>query len=898
MLYIGKTEGGDGRIVTVEIETGGDRTQTIRLDTGDIKIADGNSITITGETNDILDPALRHSAKVTLLTREFIPDMFRKDPLSAKVLIKSGDAVLFRGYVLPRTYSQKYSAIYEELEVNCVDCISVLENLKWRGVGASGTDWGAERKDCGMLTIREVITQALSMSEDEPVIEWCAGIPLMSAGGSSALDGIKVDERLFMGESEEDTWTALEVLQETLRYLNLHITQEGGKFYVFTWDYIKGLTSKAINSDNCYGTDTSIEIGETFNVISVECDAEEVEEIIPDPFDDSKLTSPYDRRTWYCQEFTYDREKASEEADVAWRDLLMGGKYPQVKSEAVWRRDWWVRVMEAEGWNFYCRQAGHVWDGTFPAAGDARLYYPTRIANAEYENRVPDDISLVNGAAVLRVSTGKTEYKPTDNGVATDLTTRDVFVVGVGGTGYDPDKTGTFADPAAENNAAMPRAIYTGEAVTLSPEDGKVTRYLDISGKITLAPLLRSMHSWKEFSDKVTAEGTQFDWFNYLTQSENFCKVGEDKLRYLMRRYFESRKPVVDDSFEGGFITVNAAADGGASRKGLDMFESSEAPKFLKYERLFTATGVDTFDTVSKLGVLECMLIVGNKCLVEVGANGRPGDYEWRTFKEMSACADAAEFYAQSFTIGIDPKIGDFIIGTEFDIKKNMPYIKGLDIKGTAIPISKSDHLSGKVRFAILRPCDIWWKDRDCIIYARNGDLYIEARPDGVHVNEFVSAIWIEDFSVKVVTDNGGADPLDENDLVYMSDTDESFCNPMDAVQFKICSGLTADELAELGVPDRIRTATAIDASTGAAVTSVYDPALETTGKPEQIYVDYYYREMHEPRLMMTQSYRQAHGAAFFRTWTHLAFPDKTFYPIAVSRDLMAGSMTLTLREI
>ena len=169
---------------------------------------------------------------------------------------------------------------------------------------------------------------------------------------------------------------------------------------------------------------------------------------------------------------------------------------------------------------------------------------------------------------------------------------------------------------------------------------------------------------------------------------------------------------------------------------------------------------------------------------------------------------------------------------------------------------------------------------------------------NGTHVNEYVSAIWIEDFSIKVVTDNGGADPLEENDLTYVSDTDEAFCNPMDAVTFRICSGLTAEESAALGVSDRIRTATAIDASTGVPLLSVYDPATGAQAKPEQLYVDYYYREMHKPRLVMTQSYRQAHGAAFFRTWTHPAFPDKTFYPIAVSRDLMAGSMTLTLREI
>ena len=47
------------------------------------------------------------------------------------------------------------------------------------------------------------------------------------------------------------------------------------------------------------------------------------------------------------------------------------------------------------------------------------------------------------------------------------------------------------------------------------------------------------------------------------------------------------------------------------------------------YEFQYSAIG-DGTDRVSKVGVLACMLIIGDKCVVETGTDGQVTDFEWR----------------------------------------------------------------------------------------------------------------------------------------------------------------------------------------------------------------------------------------------------------------------------
>ena len=78
--------------------------------------------------------------------------------------------------------------------------------------------------------------------------------------------------------------------------------------------------------------------------------------------------------------------------------------------------------------------------------------------------------------------------------------------------------------------------------------------------------------------------------------------------------------------------------------------------------------------------------------------------FEWLTLEE---------FYIRNleptFALGINPKIGDWLLCTDFNIQNTLSVTDNVDGEGTAIPIKYTDNLSGKINFKILSPAyDAW----------------------------------------------------------------------------------------------------------------------------------------------------------------------------------------------
>lgn len=290
------------------------------------------------------------------------------------------------------------------------------------------------------------------------------------------------------------------------------------------------------------------------------------------------------------------------------------------------------------------------------------------------------------------------------------------------------------------------------------------------------------------------------------------------------------------------------------------------------------------------------MLVIGDKCLVETGTQGQVSDFEWRAYKTRQECAGDDEYYSQCFTIGFDPKIGDRLVGTRFDIQNNISFEMGIDAEGTAIPIRKDDLLSGPVEFMILGPVNTTWGE-----ITRRHPTWFRAERWGqtqVPLLAHVSGIIVESFEVKVYSDNGRVNNLEDNDLVYLSDTREDFVNRKDDITFRICSALTAGERRELGVSDSVSLSTPLDSTTGTGVLAVHDAAGGVTAKPERLYVDSYWREFHAPRVLMTQRVTDTPAAVgLFNRYTHPAMATR-FFVQGISRNLHEGTAELNLKEI
>ena len=339
---------------------------------------------------------------------------------------------------------------------------------------------------------------------------------------------------------------------------------------------------------------------------------------------------------------------------------------------------------------------------------------------------------------------------------------------------------------------------------------------------------------------------------------------------------------------------------------GLRMPSEFDVPDFK-----FEYSGIkDGKDHLSKVPVLECMLVIGDKVLVEdMDKNGNINALKWQKFKSMDTCksehpddssAAEDEFYSQTFSIGFDPKIGDHLLNEDHDVQTNFTWELGIDTeKGMAIPIRFSDHLHGKVDFKILGVVNSFYYNK---ITKRHRTWFRKEKwtDNAIPLMANVRNIFIKDFSIKLYSDNSmSGNSADNNgDIVYMSDTDETFYNKKDDLEFKLHSAFTTEECASQGLSPVISLTTVSETSSGDGCLNITDNITGDTGKAEAEYISEYYDEMHVPRIAMTQQMQDI--GDFVSPWRHYRSiaMGKNFYVQSIERNLLEGSAELTMKEI
>lgn len=883
--------------ITVHIVTGNDRTQTIEIGTekADVYFSD-DPAEIENEVNDTFDVLLRNSAKIRLLCGNLIKDLFSTSCRDAVVNIYKNDTCIFAGFIEPQTLSQPYNDRWDELELNCIDALSALQYSKYKNVGALGVIYtfvkaeAAQRSFYDIATeILQGVTEGLDILGNQNIKFWYDGskaVDAQTANRYQVFRQLSISDLLFMGDDESDVWQQDEVLEELLKYLNLHIVQDGFNFYIFSWESVKATPDKIIWHDivanstkttaqqavtialaNVADCDTTISIGDVYNQLLLTAKVENAESVIESPLDDDLLVSPYINKQKYLTEYSSDGEgKTAYNAFYA----MTHNQKTTYGAGAI--TDWYLQVMRNKQW-------------TFPMKGNTDIdivdYFGSEGTN---QHALPDWLGQAPGAAIMALGSVKMNTANDDNSPTSKVNMTNYLVVSVNGNGIDNDENKTYPS-VADIQKNIPYAVYTGNKAggVFSPSDEKTTNYIVLSGKVILNPIMRQTNTYTNLHNKEwhgglpmgLKENEIYVWHQTVPSRNN----GDG--RYYTRQYWQAETPDKEVSWHEG-------ADSGFYPY------TGEGPE--EYEFKYSAVG-DSTDTISKVAVLACMLVIGDKCVVETGSDGQTTDFVWQKYKERSECQSDDEYYQQCFTIGFDPKIGDKLVGTEFSIQNNIDYKMGIDAEGIAIPITKGDKISGQVRFMILGPVNATLD----VIIRRHPTFFRHTKwsSSSVPLLAHVSSILIKSFEVKVYSDNGLiSNGNDDNDIIYMSDTKETFVNKKDDLEFKINSALTATECAQLGVSNTVKLSTPLNISTGDGVLEVYDRNGNVKAKPEQIYVDSYYTEYHKPRIVMEQKLRDIDNVvSLFNHYRHEAL-GKEFFVQGIGRNLIEGRADLTLKEI
>lgn len=883
--------------ITVHIVTGNDRTQTIEIGTekADVYFSE-DPAEIENEVNDTFDVLLRNSAKIRLLCGNLITNLFSTSCRDAVVNIYKNDTCIFAGFIEPQTLSQPYNDRWDELELNCIDALSALQYSKYKNVGALGVIYAFVKAEAAQRSFYDIateilqgVTEGLDILGNQNIKFWYDGskaVDAQTANRYQLLRQLSISDLLFMGDDESDVWQQDEVLEELLKYLNLHIVQDGFNFYIFSWESVKAAPDKIIWHDivanstkttaqqavtialaNVADCDTTISIGDVYNQLLLTAKVEDIESVIESPLDDDLLVSPYINKQKYLTEYSSDGEgKTAYNAFYA----MTHNQKTTYGAGAI--TDWYAQVMRNQQW-------------TFPMKGNTDIdivdYFGSEGTN---QHALPDWLGQAPGAAIMALGSVKMNTANDDNSPTSKVNMTNYLVVSVNGNGVDNDENKTYPS-VADIQKNIPYAVYTGNKAggVFSPSDEKTTNYIVLSGKVILNPIMRQTNTYTNLHNKEwhgglpmgLKENEIYVWHQTVPSRNN----GDG--RYYTRQYWQAETPDKEVSWHEG-------ADSGFYPY------TGEGPE--EYEFKYSAVG-DSTDTISKVAVLACMLVIGDKCVVETGTDGQTTDFVWQKYKERSECQSDDEYYQQCFTIGFDPKIGDKLVGTEFSIQNNIDYKMGIDAEGIAIPITKGDKISGQVRFMILGPVNATWD----VITRRHPTFFRHTKwsSSSVPLLAHVSSILIKSFEVKVYSDNGLiSNGNDDNDIIYMSDTKETFVNKKDDLEFKINSALTATECAQLGVSNTVKLSTPLNISTGDGVLEVYDRNGNVKAKPEQIYVNSYYTEYHKPRIVMAQKLRDIDNVvSLFNHYRHEAL-NKEFFVQGIGRNLIEGRADLTLKEI
>lgn len=886
-----------GDTITVHIVTGNDRTQTIEIGTekADVYFSE-DPAEIENEVNDTFDVLLRNSAKIRLLCGNLIKDLFSTSCRDAVVNIYKNDTCIFAGFIEPQTLSQPYNNRWDELELNCIDALSALQYSKYKNVGALGVIYAFVKAEAAQRSFYDIateilqgVTKGLDILGNQNIKFWYDGskaVDAQTANRYQVFRQLSISDLLFLGDDESDVWQQDEVLEELLKYLNLHIVQDGFNFYIFSWESVKATPDKIIWHDivanstktteqqavtialaNVADCDTTISIGDVYNQLLLTAKVENIESVIESPLDDDLLVSPYINKQKYLTEYSSDGEgKTAYNAFYA----MTHNQKTTYGAGAI--TDWYVQVMRNKQW-------------TFPMKGNTDIdivdYFGSEGTN---QHALSDWLGQAPGAAIMALGSVKMNTANDDNSPTSKVNMTNYLAVSVNGNGIDNDENKTYPS-VADIQKNIPYAVYTGNKAggVFSPSDEKTTNYIVLSGKVILNPIMRQTNTYTNLHNKEwhgglpigLKENEIYVWHQTVPSRNN----GDG--RYYTRQYWQAETPDKEVSWHEG------------TDSGFYPY-TGEGPE--EYEFKYSAVG-DSTDTISKVAVLACMLVIGDKCVVETGTDGQTTDFVWQKYKERSECQSDDEYYQQCFTIGFDPKIGDKLVGTEFSIQNNIDYKMGIDAEGIAIPITKGDKISGQVRFMILGPVNATWD----VITRRHPTFFRHTKwsSSSVPLLAHVSSILIKSFEVKVYSDNGLiSNGNDDNDIIYMSDTKETFVNKKDDLEFKINSALTATECAKLGVSNTVKLSTPLNILTGDGVLEVYDRNGNVKAKPEQIYVDSYYTEYHRPRIVMEQKLRDIDNVvSLFNHYRHEAL-DKEFFVQGIGRNLIEGRADLTLKEI
>ena len=127
-----------GDTVTVTIEIAGSKAADIAIEPdGVLEFAAEDTVVIDSGVNDSLDVCQQHSCTIALHAKQYVAQLFTKEYKDGKVEVSVNDKCVFSGWLEPRTLSQPFNDVYDDLSLQCVDSLSATQYSNYKDVNNS-----------------------------------------------------------------------------------------------------------------------------------------------------------------------------------------------------------------------------------------------------------------------------------------------------------------------------------------------------------------------------------------------------------------------------------------------------------------------------------------------------------------------------------------------------------------------------------------------------------------------------------------------------------------------------------------------------------------------------------------------------------------------------------------
>ena len=307
MIYQGKFADTSDIVHTVKIFTGWSTSYNASNDTTTpITMGETPFITTMDSGDDtIYKPMKCTGATIQIVTEGYLFDIYSATAQGTKVELRnSSNLVEWVGFATPNLYDMGYQAI-ETIEIECIDGLSTLQYIKYTPVGESKA----------VRSFREIVDHVIQQCHCYTYwfVSTNTGIPGVNG---ALMDNLYVSESNFF-ESKSDekktdsdvAWTCQEVLEQIAQYIGCSVMAFGNSVYFVDYDAVLAgngtLTWKRytvgsnaapsspttinlpfpIEQGSYYDNSAKLSMGDVFNKITVKCDLNDYDDVLPDLFD-------------------------------------------------------------------------------------------------------------------------------------------------------------------------------------------------------------------------------------------------------------------------------------------------------------------------------------------------------------------------------------------------------------------------------------------------------------------------------------------------------------------------------------------------------------------------------------------------------------------------------------